>query len=389
VVAQWISPPTTWRFFAQTERPIAAPAVDRLLERIPKDAAVAASSKVASHLARRERLYLFPPGTQGFYHDQPLAEADYVLYETPRPGDADPWTPVLENDPWVLVGVGYYEPKEYRYLYRLYRRRPAQRRAPAGDAAPVARGLGTSIPLSYTSAMEIQGASALVTGAGRGIGRSIALALAQAGAYVTAVSRTAVQLDSLVEQIEAEGGRARAHAGDVCDAQICEGAVKAAASHGRLQILVNNAGIGGFGPLAETSDPQWDRILGTNLTAVFRLTRAALPQLCNGGGHVFMISSLAGSNPIANMAAYCASKAALDHLARCLMLEVRHQGVKVTTIAPGSVDTAFGGMPRDDATDWMLQPEDVASAVLDLLRMRDEAHLSRLEMRPLRPKKRT
>jgi NAD(P)-dependent dehydrogenase (short-subunit alcohol dehydrogenase family) len=236
--------------------------------------------------------------------------------------------------------------------------------------------------------VEIQGASALVTGAGRGIGRAVALALARAGAYVTAVSRTAVELDSLVAEIEGKGGRARAHPGDLCDPQICAGAVEAAAHHGRLCILVNNAGVGGFSPLAETTDEDWDRILGTNLTAVFRVTRAALPQLCRGGGHVFMISSLAGSNAIANMAAYCASKAALDHLARCLMLEVRHQGVKVTTIAPGSVDTGFAGMPREGGGDWMLRPEDVAATVLDLLRTREEAHLSRVEMRPSSPKKR-
>jgi 3-oxoacyl-[acyl-carrier protein] reductase len=242
--------------------------------------------------------------------------------------------------------------------------------------------------VSYTPPMQIHGASALVTGAGRGIGRAIALSLARAGAYVTAVSRTAVELDSLVTEIEAAGGKARAHAGDLREPQICQGAVEAAASHGRLQILVNNAGVGGFASLLQTSDDAWETILGTNLTAVFRLTRAALPQLTDGGGHVFMISSLAGSNAIANLSAYCASKAALDHLARCLMLEVRHQGVKVTTIAPGSVNTSFGGMPREGEGDWMLQPDDVAGAVLDLLQTRDEAHLSRVEMRPSMPKKR-
>jgi 3-oxoacyl-[acyl-carrier protein] reductase len=236
--------------------------------------------------------------------------------------------------------------------------------------------------------MEIRGASAIVTGAGRGIGRAVALALGKAGAYVTAVSRTAVELDSLVSEIERAGGRARAHAGDIREPQICLGAVEAAASHGRIQILVNNAGVGGFASVAETSDDAWETIIGTNLTAVFRLTRAALPQLCDGGGHVFMVSSLAGSNAIPNLAAYCASKAALDHFARCLMLEVRSQGVKVTTLAPGSVNTAFGGMPRDHGTDWMLQPEDIADAVIDLLHTRDAAHLSRVEMRPSIPQKR-
>jgi 3-oxoacyl-[acyl-carrier protein] reductase len=237
--------------------------------------------------------------------------------------------------------------------------------------------------------MELRGASALVTGAGLGIGRAIALALGGAGVGVTALSRTASELDSLVREIAGAGGRAVAHPGDVRDASTCAAAVaRARQAHGRLQILVNNAGVGVHAPVTETSDETWARVLDTNLTAVFRLTRAALPQLTDGGGHVFMISSLAGSNPIAGMAAYCASKAALDHFAQCLMLEVRHQGVKVTTLAPGSVDTAFGGERSGDAG-WMLRPEDIAGAVLDLLRTRDEAHLSRVEMRPLRPARRT
>lgn len=237
--------------------------------------------------------------------------------------------------------------------------------------------------------MELRGASALVTGAGRGIGRAIASLLAREGVKVTALSRTRAELDTLVAEIAAAGGSATAFAGDVCDPGVPEQAVAAAVrAHGGLQILVNNAGVGGHAPLAETTDADWDRILATNLTAVFRLTRAALPHLTKGGGHVFMISSLAGKNAIENMAAYCASKAALDQLAACLMLEVRHAGLKVTTLAPGSVDTGFAGMPRKSGTDWMLTAEDVASAVLDLLRTRDGAHLSRLELRPARPQKR-
>jgi len=237
--------------------------------------------------------------------------------------------------------------------------------------------------------MELRGASALVTGAGRGIGRAIALGLGRAGVGVTAVARTASEIESVAREITSAGGRAVAFAGDVRDPRVCAGAVaRAREAHGRLQVLVNNAGVGAHAPVAETSDEEWARILDTNLTAVFRLTRAALPQLTDGGGHVFMISSLAGVNPIAGMAAYDASKAGLDHFAHCLMLEVRHQGVKVTTIAPGSVDTAFGGS-RSGETSWMLRGEDVAATLLDLLRARDEAHLSRVEMRPSRPARRT
>jgi short-subunit dehydrogenase len=100
-----------------------------------------------------------------------------------------------------------------------------------------------------------------------------------------------------------------------------------------------------------------------------------------------MISSLAGSNPIAGLAAYCASKAALDHLAACLMLEVRPQGVKVSVLAPGSVNTQFGSAPRGEGS-WMLQPSDIAATIVELLKARDGAHLSRVELRPAQPQKR-
>jgi 3-oxoacyl-[acyl-carrier protein] reductase len=236
--------------------------------------------------------------------------------------------------------------------------------------------------------MQIRGASALVTGAGRGIGRAVALALGREGAHVTLVSRTATELDTLAGEIEQAGGRAHAFPADLQDPHACRAAVEAAVrTAGGLQILVNNAGIGGHAPVADTSDELWDRILATNLSSVFRLTRAALPHLTKGGGHVFMVSSLAGTNPIAGMAAYCASKAALDHWSHCLMLEVRERGVKVTVLAPGSVDTGFGsGFGMGGGSSWKLQPEDLAGAVVDLLHTRDAAHLSRVELRPLRTK---
>ncbi len=236
--------------------------------------------------------------------------------------------------------------------------------------------------------MELKGTSALVTGAGRGIGRALALRMARAGARVALVSRTRSELEALAAEIAAAGGTALPIPGDLSDPAFPAAAVAAAcAAHGRLEVLVNNAGVGGSAPLAETSDEHWERVMATNLGAPFRLTRAALPHLTRGGGHVVMISSLAGRNAIAGMSAYCASKAALDHLAACLMLEVRHHGVKVTTVAPGSVDTSFGDGAAADGS-WMLTADDVASTVMDLLRMREGAHSSRVEMRPLRPQPR-
>lgn len=237
--------------------------------------------------------------------------------------------------------------------------------------------------------MEVRDASAIVTGAGRGIGRAVALALAREGAAVTAVARTQGDLDSLAAEIRAAGGRALACAADLRRREECDRVVAAARqAHGRARIVVNNAGVGIHKPFAETSDDDWSTTLDTNLSGAFYLTRAALPDLAAGGGHVFMVSSLAGVNPIAGLAAYCGSKAALDQLAACLMLEVRQQGVKVTTLAPGSVDTGFGSRPAGDAS-WMLTPDDIAAAILDLLRARDGAHLSRIEMRPARPRQRS
>jgi len=240
--------------------------------------------------------------------------------------------------------------------------------------------------------VKIDGASALVTGAGRGIGRAVALQLARAGARILAVSRTESELTSLVTEIQDSKGAAVAYPVDLRRREACDAAVaEAVARHGRLQILVNNAGVGGHAPLAKITDEEWERILGTNLTAVFHLTRAALPHLVAGGGHVVMVSSLAGTNAIAGLSAYCASKAALDHMAACLMLEVRQQGVKVSTVAPGSVDTGFGdavGLPSGGDRSWMLTADDVAAQILDLLNAREDAHSSRVEMRPLRPPKR-
>jgi 3-oxoacyl-[acyl-carrier protein] reductase len=237
--------------------------------------------------------------------------------------------------------------------------------------------------------MDIKDTSALVTGAGRGIGRAIALALAREGARLTVVSRTASELDSLIDEIETVGSRGVAFAGDLRDGSACSTAVKTAVDcFGGLQILVNNAGVGSSSNVVDTTDEEWDTVLDTNLTAVFRLTRAALPHLARRGGHVVMISSLAGSNPIPGLAVYCASKAALDHFAACLMLEVRQRGVKVTTIAPGSVDTSFGSVSRPPDTSWMLSAEDVAETVVHLLKMREGAHSSRVEMRPAKPQKR-
>jgi len=237
--------------------------------------------------------------------------------------------------------------------------------------------------------MELSGASVLVTGASRGIGRAIAIALAKAGARVAAVARTAKALDALIAEISGAGGRALAIPGDLGDPLFPAQAVaRAVAAHGRIQVVVNNAGIGLFANLSDTTDQMWERMISLNLTAPFRLTRAALPHLVEGGGQVVMVSSLAASNPVAGMAAYCATKAGLELLAACLMLEVREQGVRVTVVAPGSVNTGFSDMPHRGDISWLLRSEDIAATVLDLLKVPEAALLSRVEIRPAQPRQR-
>jgi NAD(P)-dependent dehydrogenase (short-subunit alcohol dehydrogenase family) len=154
---------------------------------------------------------------------------------------------------------------------------------------------------------------------------------------------------------------------------------------GGLDIVVNNAGIGGFAPVADMALDTWHGIIDTNVTGVFFCCRAALPHLrARGGGWIVNISSLASKNPFVNGAAYCASKAALNAFSEALMQEVRHDGIRVSYILPGSVNTGFGGLSGSKA-DWALAPDDVAKVVVDLVSHPGRSLPSRVELRPSQP----
>jgi NAD(P)-dependent dehydrogenase (short-subunit alcohol dehydrogenase family) len=162
---------------------------------------------------------------------------------------------------------------------------------------------------------------------------------------------------------------------------------------GRLDVLVNNAGIGGFTPIADMTPEQWHAIVDTNLTGVFYCSHAAIPHLRKqGGGWIINISSLAGKNAFTGGGAYCASKAALNAFSEVLMQEVRYDGIRVSYIMPGSVDTEFGSPRRRDESpaepsSWKIAAEDVAQVVLDLLESPQRTLASRIEMRPSQPRK--
>jgi len=162
----------------------------------------------------------------------------------------------------------------------------------------------------------------------------------------------------------------------------------AAARFGGLDILINNAGVGIFKEVAEMSPQDWQQVIDTNLTGVFNGCHAAIPHMRRrGGGFIINISSLAGKNPFAAAAAYCASKAGLNAFTEALMQEVRYDGIRVSYVMPGSVATAFSSGDESKGSDWKISPDEVADVVLGLLRHHPRSLPSRVELRPSRPRK--
>jgi 3-oxoacyl-[acyl-carrier protein] reductase len=232
------------------------------------------------------------------------------------------------------------------------------------------------------------GKAAVVTGGSRGIGLAIARALLERGARVaiTATSDATLQAGAAeLEKVSAAGAVLPIRA-DVRRLEQVEQAIETAARHfGGLDVLVNNAGIGVFRPVADMTDDEWHRVIDTNLTGVFYCCRAVLPHLrSRGGGWIINISSLAGTNAFPEAAAYCASKAALNAFSEALMQEVRHDGVRVAYVMPGSVRTDFMHSTAG-ADDWKLAPDDVAQVVADLIAHPSRSLPSRVEIRPSRP----
>ncbi len=231
----------------------------------------------------------------------------------------------------------------------------------------------------------LDGKVAVVTGGSRGIGRSISQALAAEGAKVALCGRSEKDAERTAQEI---GGGALGLTCDVQDYdQVKTFFAETTRRLGGVDVLVNNAGVGLFGPVAEMSPQQWRNVIGTNLDGVFYCCREAIPLMSRrGGGYIVNIASLAGKHASPNLAAYNASKFGLIGFSEALFQEVRYEGIRVSYVMPGSVATEFGRGSLAKS-DWALTGEDVAEVVVDLLRMPARALASRVELRPSRPPK--
>jgi 3-oxoacyl-[acyl-carrier protein] reductase len=247
------------------------------------------------------------------------------------------------------------------------------------------------------------GKVAIVTGGSRGIGLAIARALIEIGARVAITATSDETLRAGTAELEkiASPDSVLPIRADVQRQSDMEKAIDTVVrQYGGLDVLVNNAGVGIFRSVADMTADEWHRVMETNLTGVFYCCRAALPHLrSRGGGWIVNISSLSSTGPFADGAAYCASKAGLNAFSEALMQEVRHDGIRVACVLPGSVRTGFsrrssapddpsassGSSRASSRDDWKLAPDDVAQAVAGLMAYPARSLPSRIELRPSQP----
>jgi NAD(P)-dependent dehydrogenase (short-subunit alcohol dehydrogenase family) len=239
-------------------------------------------------------------------------------------------------------------------------------------------------------AEDLGGRRAIITGSSKGIGYSIAEAMVAAGMDVVISARDKQEVGQAAARLSGSGGGKAT--GIACDVRkisdVRELIGQGADALGGIDILVNNAGVGTFSPVGEMPVEKWDQIIETNLNGVFYCCHEALPHLRKSdAGWIINIASLAGKNAFPGGAAYNASKFGLVGFSEALMQDVRHEGIRVNYIMPGSVNTYFGDKAPSAENDWMIQPEDIGQLVMDLLRFPSNALPSRIEVRPSQPPK--
>ncbi|MCI4126427.1 3-ketoacyl-ACP reductase [Bacillus haynesii] len=220
---------------------------------------------------------------------------------------------------------------------------------------------------------SLQNKTALITGGGRGIGRATAIALAKEGVHIGLIGRTAANLEKAAEELKAFGVKVSVAAADVKDLTAVERAVQSVKEElGQIDILINNAGIGGFAGFLEQSPEEWENIIQVNLMGVYNVTRAVLAEMIERkAGDIINISSTAGQRGAAGTSAYSASKFAVLGLTESLMQEVRKHNIRVSALTPSTVatDLAIDSKLTDGNPERVMQPEDLAEYMVAQLKL--------------------
>ena len=224
--------------------------------------------------------------------------------------------------------------------------------------------------------MKLKDQTAIVTGAGRGFGRAIALAFAREGAHVTLAARTATEIEAVAGEIKELGREALAVPTNVSKKSDVEMMVKKTIDRfGSVDILVNNAGVAGTSPISKITEELWDLNIAVNLKGVFLCTQAVFDHMCGrGSGHIVNISSLAGRSPGARFGAYGASKCGVAGFTNVTKLEGQPFGVKATLIEPGPMDTKMRRDYHKDDMSKLGRPEDVADIVMFVVTQSPKVH---------------
>ncbi len=233
----------------------------------------------------------------------------------------------------------------------------------------------------------LKGKIAIITGGSKGIGYGIAESCLAQGMNVAITSRNQEAADKAAQSL-GTSDRVIGIASDVRNYEDEKRVVQTVLDKwGKVDAMIANAGVGHFAPIQEMSHEQWNDVIDINLTGVFNSTKASLDALKSSKGYLITIASLAGTNFFPKGAAYNASKFGLVGFTQAVMMDVRQEGVKVTTIMPGSVATQFNNREVSDADAWKIQPEDIGKLCVDLLTMPARSLPSKVEIRPSMPPK--
>ena len=226
---------------------------------------------------------------------------------------------------------------------------------------------------------------AIVTGASRGVGRETALTLARAGLILFLAARTKIDLDDAVAEIKAAGGQATSIPTDVTQTDSVQNLVDLVTQQaGRIDLLVNNAGVGVFQPLAESVPDDWLQVIHSNLTSTYLCSRAVLPaMLSQKSGQIINMLSIAAKVAFPAASAYCAAKAGALALTKVLREEVRAEGIRVTAVLPGSIDSTFWhGVEQHPDLNLMLKPNHIAETILRLVQTPVEMTVEEVTVTP-------